>query len=206
MAEATESNDYIKSALLLIAVATALVIFVGVIFQANKARPTPIPPSANAPIDTPVPLAMVTIDIEVPNDSIVFRDDQYRIFFTYPKNWAETGGKLIFTQGDLAHLSFSGGSSFAVGVPVVTEKDAATMAKEINGVKSETTGKPLPYSKVTIGRNKFEKVVDCDDLCVTHYYSYHNGNVYMFYSTTGKANAKAHEAVINSVLKTLVLF
>ncbi len=206
MADTKESKGYLGSLLLLLAVIIGISVIGTLIYNSNKSRIAPPAPGVEVPTETPVPIAMVTIEIEVPDDSLAFRDNQYRTFFTYPKNWRKTEGEYIFVQGDLAQYSFSGSSVFAAGIPVVTDKDPLTIAKEVNGIKSVESGKPLAYSKVTIGRNKYDKVVDCDEICMTRYYTYHNGNVYMFYTGISKANTEAHEEIVNEVLKTVILF
>lgn len=206
MIDTTESKETFQSALLLIVVVVAMIILGGLMFSVNKDRARPETSGSQTSILSPVPLAMVTIEIEVPDGSLAFRDDQYRVFFTYPKNWVETDNELVFVQGDLVNLSISSGSNFVVGVPQVTDKDPSTIAHEIHGLQSDKTGSPVSYSTVTIGENKLEKAVSCDTVCHAYYYAYHNGNIYMFNFTSPKTSLKQQEVVVNDLLKTLILF
>lgn len=206
MTDTSESKETLQSALLLIGVVIAMIILGGLMYSVNKGRARPEAPGSQAPIPTVLPLAIVTIEIEVPDNSLAFRDDQYRLFFTYPKNWTQSEGEQIFVQGDLFNMAFTPAGNFAAGVPQVTDKDPQTYASEIHGLKSETTGKSVTYSTITIGKNKLEKAVSCGEDCLTYYYAYHNGNIYSFYTRTPITPNEAREKMIKDVFKSLILF
>lgn len=200
-------NSTLKPAFFLLLVFIVVLSLGGVMYSFEKKERTENEALlAKSITPTVLPIPMVTIEIEVPDGQKAFRDDQYRVFFTYPNSWYQSSNELIFPQGDLFKMSFYGGATFAVGYPGVTDKTPEMFAREVHGLKSEVTGKSIDYKEMTLGKYTYEKVSTCSDKCLTYYYTYYNGNVYSFNLTSSKTNNKEAEKTIESVFENLILF
>lgn len=143
------------------------------------------------------------------SDWKTFKNEQYGISFDYPTSWTVDSSSQVFESGDVvtvqilgetqkAQTEFYDGGRFVVMVPQATNLDLESWVNSQYSASDQ-------ISDVNINGVAFKKVYTCGLGCFTYYYTVINSKVYGI-NTFAEGSKKAqYQAVIDQMLKTLVL-